>query len=1215
MYSIKPIFDKMCPNCGGPISADRLERGLPCEKCLPEENYYSIKEIGKALRKRRKLLNYAWVYALEEEFSKFNLFFRKKTGSSLWSAQRSWAKRLLLLDSMAIIAPTGVGKTTLLSVYAVYRAEKQNWKILYLVPTQNLVTQTAKKIKEMIEEEKIVYYTGSMSKKLREEALRRIAAGEYNIIVVTTSFLQRNFELLEKNAPFDLIIVDDVDSLMRSGKNVDRVLKLMGYSEEHISTAEKLVRTKLKFYQAIATGQDKKADELQRQIAQLETELRLFENSNMSQLIIASATGRPRGLKHLLFKELLGFEVGGGSDYMRSVDDLYVITEDLLAKIPDIISKFGSGGIIFVSQLYGKSLAKLIVEKLKKQGIRAELALAGTRRAVSKLANGEADVIVGVASRYGVIVRGLDLPEIIRYAIFVEIPARKISLEEALANPKRQVSLLFYIGDQGIEKAHEYSKKIVKLLEKLPDVRIVSLAYKDKITAEGLLAELVSTMREAAEFIIEWFETNIELGSRIRIGGTLIEKNEQGLYLIIPDAPTYMQASGRTSRLFKGTMTHGASIVISSDKKLVEALEERLKWYSNSSFKEYDKVDLDELKTRIKESREGKGKKIDVKTVFLIVESPTKARTIAWFWGRPSKRRFGRLTVYETSTVDPESGTVYLLMVTATRGHFLELAIDVEDSIYGVKYENGIYKPIYKTIKRCLQCGYTYAGDGPCPRCGSHTVYSSASIIDVLRKLSLEVDEIIIATDPDREGEKIAWDVYLVLRPFNSKIKRGRFHEVTREAILSVLREPVDIDKRLVYSQIARRIEDRWIGFAISKHLWRIFGKNWLGAGRVQTPVLGWIIDRYSEWKLNKGYLISYKHRDTGEKIYVFVREKEKAKKLKELTEATIEKYEEWDETVNPAPPYTTDSLLYDASTKLGYGTAFTMKLAQDLFESGLITYHRTDSTRVSGNGMAVAKLYLEKKGLLEFYYPRSWGEGGAHEAIRPTKPIDPDELQRLVLEGTLRVQVKLTRAHLRLYDLIFRRFIASQMSPGKLTKARVKVSFIEGVKTEYEGVIRYENYGYLTVLQPYVRKWLAMAKTVKKIPLEFVRKVRTSSIRLYKTGDLVRLMKEKKIGRPSTYAKVIESNRRHGYIVISKRAQYVVPTKTGISVYEYLNENFPQFISEETSRRLEEDLDRIERGELEPGDIITKLAEKIVEVIPESSVSQAVSITGNSLA
>ncbi|MEB3765607.1 MAG: reverse gyrase [Desulfurococcales archaeon] len=1211
MHGIEPVLDKMCPNCGGPISAERLERGLPCKRCLPSDNYYTVEEIGKALEARGTLLNYAWVYALEKEYEKFRIFFAKKTKSELWSAQKSWAKRLLLLDSMAIIAPTGVGKTTLLSVYAVYRAELQGWKVLYLVPTQNLVTQTASKIMNMVDNDIVVYYTGSMSKKLREEALNRIANGEYKILVVTTSFLQRNFDLLEKNAPFNLIIVDDVDSLLRSGKNVDRVLKLMGYKEDHIQTAEKLVKTKLRFYQALSAGQEKKIDELQREIAELEGELRLFEDTPMSQLVIASATGRPRGIKHLLFKELLGFEVGGGSDYMRSVDDTYLVTTDLAKDLVRIVKTLGRGGVVFVSQLHGKPLAKLLVEKLKSAGIKAELALAGTRRAVNKLASGEADVIVGVASRYGVIVRGLDLPETIKYAVFIEIPARRISLEDALSSAKRQLALLFYINEKGGEKAQDYIKKITRLLEKIPDPRIVALAYNNKIDAEGLLLELVEVMKESAGYIKEWFESSLAAGERVRLGGILVEKDQTGTYLVTPDAPTYIQASGRTSRLYKGVMTHGLSIVLTKDRQYVEALEERLKWYTSSIFREFDSLDINNVLTRIAESRQGKGKKINVKTVLLIVESPTKARTIAWFWGRPSKRRFGRLTVYETSTVDPDTGTVYLLMVTATRGHFLELAIDVEDSVYGVKYEDGVYKPVYKTIKRCLECGYTYAADGACPRCGSYAVYSAASIVDTLRKLSLEVDEIIIATDPDREGEKIAWDVYLVLKPFNSNIRRGRFHEVTRDAIIEALRGATSIDHRLVYSQIVRRIEDRWIGFTLSKHLWSKYNKRWLGAGRVQTPVLGWIVSRYEEWKQNKGYLLVYNYSATGERIYLFVKEKEKAKELSKDVEARISSFQEWIEEVNPAPPYTTDALLYDASLKLGYSASFTMKLAQELFEAGLITYHRTDSTRISTNGMGIAKSYLEKKGLEEHYYPRSWGEGGAHEAIRPTKPLDVEELQRLVLEGTLKIQIKLTRAHLKLYDLIFKRFIASQMKPSKAKKASIELEFPQNIVSVYEGIIDYEQKGHYLMNPPRTRKWIKEASAKDSIKLTFMKKVRTSSIRLFKTGDLVRLMKEKKIGRPSTYAKVIESNRRHGYIIISKKAQYVVPTKTGITVFKYLNENFPVFVSEETSRELEEILDKIESGEMNPVEAINDLAIKLASVLPDSQLAVLVDETG----
>jgi len=1199
MRRLDPVFRGSCPNCGGPIQASRLEKGLPCASCLPREVHGGVEEIAEELARHGRLRGYLWLYDLEDRFREFKAFFEARTGSSLWSAQKSWARRLLALDSIAIIAPTGVGKTTLLQAYSLYRAEKEGWKILYLVPTENLARQVYSRLNKLAKHARVVAYFSSMGKKAREEALRRIEEGDYDILVVTTGFLQRRWEMLYETGGFDLVIVDDVDSLLRSSRNVDRVLLLLGYTREAVEAAEKLVRTKLKLYAALASGNEERIKKLQEAVAEAETELRMHAPTRLGQLVIASATGRPRGIKHLLFKELMGFEVGGGTDYMRNVLDTYKVVDDPSEGVEELLEKLGPGAVIFVSQLYGKAQAKLLAQKLQEKGFRVGLALAGSRRVIDKLASGEVDVVVGVASRYGVIVRGLDLPERVRYAVFVGVPARRMAYWDAVASPRRLLSILFYLSDRGEEWAREYADKIRRMLDKLTDTSIVSAAFKGRLDAEGLLADLVAVMKEAAARAEESLKMIVGSDGSVRIGGTVIEASEGALWVIIPDAPTYLQASGRTSRLYKGTMTYGLSIVLARRLDLVEALWERLAWYTSSEPVPLESLDLAREARRIDESRQGKGKKVTVKTVLLVVESPTKARTIAWFWGRPSRRRIGRLTVYETSAVDPETGVVYLLTVTATRGHMYDLATDEDESLHGVRVEGGTYQPVYTSIKKCLNCGYQYTADGPCPRCGATTVYDSKKVSETLRKLASEVDEVIIATDPDREGEKIAWDVYLMIRPYNPNIRRGRFHEVTRTAIIEALRTAGPIMDRLVEAQIVRRIEDRWIGFTLSSHLWGVFGKHWLGAGRVQTPVLGWIIDRYEEWKKERGYRV-IAALENG-RVFFFTREKEEAARAKEEHHITVEAAEYWESESNPPPPFTTDSLLYEASRRYGYPARLVMKLAQDLFESGLITYHRTDSTRVSPQGMGVAKAYLEKKGLSHLYKARSWGEGGAHEAIRPTRPLDAAELERAVYDGTLRVPIKLTRAHIKLYKLIFDRFVASQMKPSRLVYARVTVA-LGPLRETVEGPVAAVGEGYHLVYKPRLYEWARSLAPGDKLPVAEVKVVRSSRVTLYRSGDVIKIMKEKRIGRPSTYAQAIEANRRHGYIIESKRLSYLIPTKTGIEVYSYLQENFIELVSEETSRRLEEELEAIEAGERDPIEVLEGVRERIEHLVGQAS-------------
>jgi Reverse gyrase len=258
-------------------------------------------------------------------------------------------------------------------------------------------------------------------------------------------------------------------------------------------------------------------------------------------------------------------------------------------------------------------------------------------------------------------------------------------------------------------------------------------------------------------------------------------------------------------------------------------------------FKEFSELNIKELKNEIEKERQlikdikaGKIYKEQeelIKVILFIVESPNKVKTISSFFGRPSIRNIGGLTVYEVSL-----GNIYLL-ITASKGHILELTTD-NIGLFGIERKDGVFYPYYNTIKKCLSCGnqFTEYKDEKCPYCGSTNVDDSINRIRALQELAMEVDQIIIGTDPDTEGEMIAYSLYLVLYTFNRNIKRAEFHEVTKTAILNALENLIDIDLNLVKSQVVRRIEDRWLGFSLSQIVQKYFSKNWLSAGRVQTP-------------------------------------------------------------------------------------------------------------------------------------------------------------------------------------------------------------------------------------------------------------------------------------------------------------------------------------------------------------------------------------------
>jgi reverse gyrase len=341
-----------------------------------------------------------------------------------------------------------------------------------------------------------------------------------------------------------------------------------------------------------------------------------------------------------------------------------------------------------------------------------------------------------------------------------------------------------------------------------------------------------------------------EVVDRLRKSKTITFGGREGEYFfIIPDATAYIQASGRTSRLYVGGLTKGLSVLVIDEEKAYNALLRDLKWLLETlEFSEYDEVrvakvlkEVDRDRAKVRKALEGKlrvKKRELMKTTLFVVESPNKARTIAKLFGRPTRRVINGLQTYEVLTENR------LMVITATGGHILDLVTDIR-KWFGVVVRDSSFKPFYKPIRRCVKCGREVPEEEVvCPSCGGKVFVESKPVIEALRKLASQVDEVLVGTDPDSEGEKIAWDVTLLLKPLNKNIYRVRFHEVTRRGLIEALKNLTSVDEHLVHAQIVRRIEDRWIGFSLSPILWKVFKLNFLSAGRVQTPVLGWVVDR-----------------------------------------------------------------------------------------------------------------------------------------------------------------------------------------------------------------------------------------------------------------------------------------------------------------------------------------------------------------------------------
>jgi len=570
--------------------------------------------------------------------------------------------------------------------------------------------------------------------------------------------------------------------------------------------------------------------------------------------------------------------------------------------------------------------------------------------------------------------------------------------------------------------------------------------------------------------------------------------------------------------------------------------------------------------------------------------------------------------------------------------------------------------PVYTTLKRCNNCGHQFTVEldekNPrCPYCGSTNVVDSVRAVEALRDVALEVDEILVGTDPDTEGEKIAFDITNVVLPVNRNVYRVEFHEVTRRAIINAVNNPRKINYDLVKAQLVRRIEDRWIGFSLSRKLqtefWQEFCRkklkallkarkdqkegaridkrilNYLeryvklcktnpkeyrnlSAGRVQTPVLGWIIDAYDRHMKSKTLFLILRLEELRLEIPIPEDKRRKVHPSKVKTVIAEVKYEEITETqVNPLPPYTTDSALYDISSKYGIPAPKAMQILQDLFELGFITYHRTDSTRVSDVGIGVAREYMKEKfgdKFEDYFQPRTWGEGGAHECIRPTRPIDTETLRNLINEGIIEPVRRLTRAHFAVYDLIFRRFMASQSKPAVVKKAKgvakVTILLSDGTAVKLDP-LNFEVYSDIifdgfTVFYRYfnVRQVPEEGKYVISSGFTLKEWYREP---LHTQASLIREMKEKEIGRPSTYAKIVDTLfKRHyvAYIAVKekggRRELGIVPLPLGREVYSYLQSNYEKLVSEERTRFLERRMKEVEEGKARYEELLDELYDEL---------------------
>lgn len=1080
MGEIKAVYAGLCSACGGDLCAEEAMRGMCARENTPLLKAEEDKVVGE-----------------------FFSFFKRAVGEPR-SLQRLWAHRILRGESFAAVAPTGIGKTSFGTTIALFLATRGKRSYIVL-PTGLLVNQVVESlgrygettgIKIASNEEgdgiKVLFYHAGLSRREKEQCFRFLEDRSFHILVTTTHFLSQHFARLE-GLCFDFIFVDDVDAILKASRNVDRILRLLGFR--------------------LRRGD--------------------WEGEAKGSLMVSTATAR-RGHKVKLFRKLLNFDVGASTYTVRNIEDIAVPSQDDQT-LKQILRLMGPGGLIYAK---GEEEALRVHQSLAGE-FKVGLVTAGRKRDYRLFAKGEIDYLVGTAYYYGALVRGLDLPERIRFTVFLGAPAFRIKVEDIEGiGPALARSLAFIFKDR------EEVRKFVPILP-----------FLDRPEHERELLELKNVLKKIVE----------EGGAGER--DIVIRKGE----IIFPDVRTYIQGSGRTSRLFAGGITRGASFLLEGDGELRHAFIQRA-GYFDISFKEMGQVDFESLVLEIEQSRERFKKRQAlpdlIKPTLFIVESPTKARQISRFFAQPSVKVFAdghgtELIAYEVPTAER------VLLVAATIGHLTDLV--THRGFHGVELDGG-FVPVYASIKRCRGCGYQFTEErGSCPRCGGENIDDSKWRIKALRRLAKDAGLVLIGTDPDAEGEKIAWDLRNLLAG-SGEIKRAEFHEVTRRAVMEALSHPRDIDENLVRAQLVRRVEDRWIGFVLSQKLWEVFGDTNLSAGRAQTPVLGWVIGRAREFRQRRKVAVIDELDLTLEGLEGGYLELE------------IELLEETGAKRTPPPPYTTDTLLRDAGGILRFTAREAMHIAQDLFESGLITYPRTDSTRVSDTGIRVAREYLG-----EGCHPREWAAEGAHECIRPTRPIPRDTLQRLLHEGVIPAE-EITGKHLALYDLVFRRFMASQCPDFAIRTERYQIN-VAGKTFEEERTVSAEGRAVelyrwaVRVKKPLPQGRINVLAETKLIPIA----------PLFTQADLIHLMKEKGIGRPSTYATIVDRLFLRDYVI--ERGGRIMPTRRGEEVYNYLSTSYGEFVSEERTRLLESKMDAIEKGEADYTEELKDLYQEIKRI------------------
>ncbi len=557
----------------------------------------------------------------------------------------------------------------------------------------------------------------------------------------------------------------------------------------------------------------------------------------------------------------------------------------------------------------------------------------------------------------------------------------------------------------------------------------------------------------------------------------------------------------------------------------------------------------------------------------LIVESPTKSKTISQYLGKDFN-------------------------ILASMGHIR----DLPQKEFGINLKDN-FKPTYVLDPK------------------------KSKVVNNIKKAAKESENIYLASDNDREGEAIAWHLKEILKNIipEKDIYRIVFNEITREAIIEAIEKPTHVDENKVYAQQTRRILDRIVGYKVSPILWKVITKN-LSAGRVQTVALRLICEREKEirdfvpqeyWSieadLKKDIEFKAQLKKYADKV-VKLNTKEEAEDIFEKLKKAdyiVKDVKKEKKSIAPFPPFITSTLQQEASKLLGFSIKKTMQIAQQLYEgvtihgrnTGLISYMRTDSVRISDKANFQVRKYVKDSFPEEYLnsYIRKYKNKNkaqdAHEAIRPTNSFTtPDSIKEF-----------LSKDQYKLYNLIWKRFVATQLSNVQLENITAQIQAENGLFESQAGKILFD--GFLKVYPHVPIKNLkdTFPELTKNDEVELLKLNKeqhfTKPLARYTEASLVRKLEKEGIGRPSTYAPIISTILQRKYVTLQKKKFFT--TELGETVEKFLIDKFEDFFNVKFTAAMENKLDNIENGELNWVEILEKYYDNFISHLDKIDISK----------